>query len=84
MLGYRLGGDPTTAKAGTSVIRDAHGGRCELPNTIVFRYDDGDPRLRFETDADMLRYLRRLKRTTKAPACRALRLSGLSPRVARR
>jgi hypothetical protein len=82
--GFRLGADPTTAKAGTSVIRDAYGGRCALPNRVAYRYDDGDPRLRFETDAEMLRYLRRLKQTTKKPACRALRLKGLSRSLAGR
>ncbi len=82
--GFRLGSDPTTAKAGTSVIRDAYGGKCKLPNRIAYRYDDGDPRLRFETDAEMLRYLRRLKQTTKQPACRALRLGGLSRDLARK
>lgn len=83
--GYRLGGDPTSLRARSSVVYDAHGGACDLPNRIAFRYGPkGEPTLRFGTDADLLRYLRRLKRSTSSPACKALRLGGLAAQVAKR
>ncbi len=81
--GYRLGGDPTSLKFARSVVSDAHGGACDLPNRVAFRYGpDGQPTLRFETDEALLRYLRRLKRSSKSPTCRSLRLDGLVDAVA--
>ncbi len=77
--GFRIGGDPAAAARGSSVFVDAAGHRCRVRNSQVFVYEDGEPRLRHETDDALLDFLNRRARVDHA--CRALDLSPLARAV---
>jgi hypothetical protein len=57
--GWLLGEAPYSKRNRTSVFRDAAGRRCQVGNTEIFEYADGNPRLKFATDAELADFLDR-------------------------
>jgi hypothetical protein len=82
--GYQVGRDPTTRAQVKSTFVDRRGRRCAVKNTRLFRYEDGEPFLRFETDQALLTFLQRKKWKSESAGCRALDLRTLAASVERR
>jgi hypothetical protein len=57
--GFAVGHDPTSESGSASIFHDANGKTCQVRNSEIFDYPNGDVDFKFLKDADLAKFLKK-------------------------